>query len=56
MGAKGLTGEGYEGYYFWDTEIYALPVFTHTFPEISWELLDYRYHTLDAARHGTRMG
>ena len=27
MGAKGLSGEGYEGHYFWDTEMYVLPVF-----------------------------
>lgn len=55
MGAKGLTGEGYEGHYFWDTEIYALPVFTHTFPEITKALLDYRYHTLDEARSRARV-
>jgi alpha,alpha-trehalose phosphorylase len=55
MGAKGLTGEGYEGHYFWDTEIYALPVFTHTFPEITRGLLDYRYRTLDAARERARV-
>ncbi|MDR0222079.1 MAG: glycoside hydrolase family 65 protein [Oscillospiraceae bacterium] len=50
MGAKGLSGEGYEGHYFWDTEIYVLPVFTHTFPDITKSLLDYRFNTLDAAR------
>ncbi len=55
MGAKGLTGEGYEGHYFWDTEIYALPVFTHTFPEISKGLLDFRYNTLDKARERARI-
>lgn len=55
MGAKGLTGEGYEGHYFWDTEIYVLPVFLHTFPEIAKELLDYRYHTLDGARERARV-
>ncbi|MDR2904303.1 MAG: glycoside hydrolase family 65 protein, partial [Clostridiales bacterium] len=54
MGAKGLSGEGYEGHYFWDTEIYVMPVFTHTAPEITKGLLDYRYHTLDAARARAR--
>ncbi|MDR2903675.1 MAG: glycoside hydrolase family 65 protein, partial [Clostridiales bacterium] len=54
MGAKGLSGEGYEGLYFWDTEIYVMPVFTHTAPDITKGLLDYRYHTLDAARARAR--
>lgn len=44
MGAKGLTGEGYEGHYFWDTEMYVLPVFIYTRPELARKLLDYRYH------------
>lgn len=55
MGAKGLTGEGYEGHYFWDTEMYVLPVFIHTRPELAKELLDYRYHTLDQARARARI-
>lgn len=50
MGAKGLSGEGYEGHYFWDTEMYVLPVFIYTNPELAKPLLEYRYHTLDAAR------
>lgn len=50
MGAKGLSGEGYEGHYFWDTEMYMMPVFTYTAPEVSKRLLDYRYNTLDQAR------
>jgi alpha,alpha-trehalose phosphorylase len=54
MGAKGLSGEGYEGHYFWDTEIYALPLFTYTCPEIAKALLDYRYEGLDAARERAR--
>lgn len=47
---KGLTGEGYEGHYFWDTEMYVVPFFLHTLPEIARDLLTYRYHTLDRAR------
>ena len=50
IGAKGLTGEGYEGHYFWDTEMYMLPFFTFTQPKISRGLLDFRYATLDKAR------
>lgn len=55
MGAKGLSGEGYEGHYFWDTEMYVLPVFIYTAPEVAKELLLYRYHTLDAARERARV-
>lgn len=50
IGAKGLTGEGYEGHYFWDTEMYMIPFFTFTQPEISRKLLEFRYATLDKAR------
>lgn len=50
ISAKGLTGEGYEGHYFWDTEIYVLPLFIYTKPEIAQSLLEYRYSTLDEAR------
>ncbi len=50
IGAKGLTGEGYEGHYFWDTEMYMLPFFTFTQPEIARALLEFRYATLNKAR------
>lgn len=50
IAAKGLSGEGYEGHYFWDTEIYMLPVFIMTKPEIAKQLLLYRYSILDHAR------
>lgn len=50
IGAKGLTGEGYEGHYFWDTEMYMLPFFTFTQPEVSRALLEFRYATLGKAR------
>lgn len=55
MGAKGLSGEGYEGHYFWDTEMYVLPVFVYTQPDLARSLLDYRYHTLDQARARARV-
>lgn len=50
IGAKGLTGEGYEGHYFWDTEIYMLSYFTFVRPDIARQLLIFRYHTLPEAR------
>ncbi|MCB5953006.1 glycoside hydrolase family 65 protein [Enterococcus sp. BWT-B8] len=48
--AKGLTGEGYEGHYFWDTEIYLLPFFIYTQPEIAKSLLTYRTNILPKAQ------
>ncbi|MFS0674297.1 glycoside hydrolase family 65 protein [Ornithinibacillus sp. 179-J 7C1 HS] len=50
IAAKGLSGEGYEGHYFWDTEIYLLPMFIMTNPELAKKLLIYRYSILDFAR------
>ncbi len=50
IAAKGLTGEGYEGHYFWDTEIYILPYFLYTNPDIAKKLIAYRYNTLPMAR------
>lgn len=55
MGAKGLSGEGYEGHYFWDTEVYVLPVLAYTDPELARSLLDYRYDTLNEARDRARV-
>lgn len=54
ISAKGLTGEGYEGHYFWDTETYILPMFLHCKPEIAKELLMFRYHQLPFARERAR--
>lgn len=48
--AKGLTGSGYDGHYFWDTETYMFPFFAYTQPERARKLLMYRYGKLDAAR------
>jgi alpha,alpha-trehalose phosphorylase len=50
IAAKGLTGEGYEGHYFWDTETYILPFFIYTNPEIAKKLIEFRYNTLDKAK------
>jgi alpha,alpha-trehalose phosphorylase len=52
--AKGLTGEGYEGHYFWDTEIYVLPFLVYTRPRLARALLLHRYHMLDQARERAR--
>lgn len=49
IGAKGLSGEGYKGHTFWDTEIFMLPYFTYTHPEIARGLLEFRYHGLHGA-------
>jgi kojibiose phosphorylase len=50
IGAKTLSGFGYRGHAFWDTDIFMLPLFTYTLPHIAKNLLNYRYHTLPAAR------
>jgi alpha,alpha-trehalose phosphorylase len=52
--AKGLTGQAYEGHYFWDTEIYLLPFLTYTSPQIAKNLLTFRYKMLPAARARAR--
>ncbi|MGW2741068.1 glycoside hydrolase family 65 protein [Streptomyces sp. NPDC001450] len=55
--AKGLTGSGYDGHAFWDTEMFVLPVLTHTAPEAVAEALRWRYNTLDEARErATQLG
>lgn len=48
--AKTLSGFGYRGHVFWDTEIFILPFFISTQPELARNLLSYRYHTIDGAR------
>src|SRR5215216_572208 len=50
LGAKTLSGFGYRGHSFWDTEIFMLPLFIYTSPEIARNLLDYRYERLPGAR------
>lgn len=54
IAAKGVTGEGYEGHYFWDTEIYVFPFFLFSRPEIARALLQYRYDILPQARARAR--
>ncbi len=52
--AKGLTGQAYEGHYFWDTEIYLLPFLTYTAPHIARNLLAFRHSMLPQARERAR--
>ncbi len=49
VAAKGLSGEGYKGHTFWDTEIFVLPYYTYTNPKIARSLLEYRYLSLPGA-------
>ena len=48
--AKTLSGFGYRGHIFWDTDIFLVPCFTFSQPELARNLLTYRYHTLPGAR------
>ncbi len=50
IGAKTLSGLGYRGHVFWDTEIFILPFFSYIRPRIARNMLMYRYHTLAGAR------
>ncbi len=50
IGARGLSCQAYQGAAFWDQEIYNLPMFIYTMPEIARNILVYRYKTLDGAR------
>src|SRR6056297_2635154 len=50
VAAKGISGEYYEGHYFWDTESYILPFYAFQRPEVARNLLLFRYNTLDKAR------
>jgi alpha,alpha-trehalose phosphorylase len=52
--AKGLTGPGYDGHAFWDTEAFVLPVLTYTAPHAARDALRWRHATLDLARERAR--
>lgn len=54
LAAKGLTGLGYEGHYFWDTEIYAMPFFSHTEASTARSLLSWRIGHLGYAKQRAR--
>jgi alpha,alpha-trehalose phosphorylase len=50
IAAKGLTGPGYDGHAFWDTEAFVLPVLNHVLPGAAREALRWRHATLPLAR------
>jgi alpha,alpha-trehalose phosphorylase len=52
--AKGLTGPGYDGHTFWDTETFVLPVLTYTAPHVAADALRWRHLTIDRARARAR--
>lgn len=54
IGARGLTGQTYEGHYFWDTEIYVLPFLIFTSPRQARNILKHRYDQLGKARERAR--
>jgi alpha,alpha-trehalose phosphorylase len=53
--AKGMTGPGYDGHTFWDTEMFVLPVLTYTVPHASHAALRWRQHTCGLARERARV-
>jgi alpha,alpha-trehalose phosphorylase len=57
IAAKGLTGPGYDGHAFWDSERFVLPVLTYTVPQAAGDALRWRHSTLDLARQrATQLG
>ena len=54
FGARGLTGPGYRGHVFWDTEVFVLPFLAATWPQGARTLLEYRLRRLRAARTEAR--
>ena len=55
IAAKGLTGPGYDGHTFWDTEAFVLPVLTYTAPHAAGDALRWRHATLGLARGRARL-
>ncbi|MER5455666.1 glycosyl hydrolase family 65 protein [Micromonospora sp. NPDC002389] len=54
ISAKGLTGPGYDGHAFWDTEMFVLPVLTYTHPAAVRDALYWRFSTLEQAHERAR--
>jgi len=52
--AKGVTGSGYGGHFFWDTEIYVMPFLTYTSPWAARNALRFRYSLLESSRNRAR--
>jgi alpha,alpha-trehalose phosphorylase len=54
IAAKGVTGGGYDGHYFWDTEVYVAPFLAYTNPEAARKIVRFRWRMLDHARTRAR--
>ncbi len=54
VAAKGVTGSGYEGHYFWDSEVYVAPFLSYTRPDLARNLMHFRSRMLPAARDRAR--
>ena len=54
IAAKGVSASGYEGHYFWDTEVYLVPFLAHTNPQLARQALRFRIAMLDKARQRAR--
>lgn len=55
IAAKGLTGPGYDGHTFWDTETFVLPILTYTVPDAARDALRWRHATLGLARERAKV-
>ncbi|MFH1645057.1 MAG: glycosyl hydrolase family 65 protein [Candidatus Omnitrophota bacterium] len=57
IGARSLTGEGYHGHIFWDTEIFLMPFYIYNMPHIARNMLLYRYkHLCQAKENAKKLG
>lgn len=54
IAAKGLTGEKYNDFVWWDCEVYQLPIFIYTAPETAKKMLMYRYRLLEQSKKNAR--
>jgi alpha,alpha-trehalose phosphorylase len=54
VAAKAVTAGGYDGHYFWDTEVYVVPFLAYTDPEAARKMVRFRWRMLDAARTRAR--
>jgi alpha,alpha-trehalose phosphorylase len=50
IAAKAVTGGGYDGHYFWDTEVYVVPFLSYIDPEAARKMIRFRWRMLGAAR------
>jgi alpha,alpha-trehalose phosphorylase len=50
IAAKAVTGGGYDGHYFWDSEVYVAPFLAYVYPEAARKMIRFRWQMLDAAR------